>query len=289
MTTKPVNLNELNFSELTIGKVNTLDNGGKIAFVNYGEDGGQILTSSGLQDLPWDMNVYEEADGGKSYALSLSFKGRDTNQAPKNFYEGLEKLDDAMLDLGGKNQLEWLKKKGKSKEQVAEDYYTPNVRWGKDKVTGEINTQYPPRFQVKLAKKNGRWTFDAYNQQKEKINLDEVDLETLLVRGAKVKALVKLTTVWTGARGYGCKWAVTQLKVHSTQRFTGYAFGDDSEDDDETEYAAPVVAPVAADDADADDADDEVEEEDEVDEVEEEPEPAPVKKKRIVKKKKPSA
>ena len=42
MTTKPVNLNELNFSELTIGKVNTLDNGGKIAFVNYGEDGARF-------------------------------------------------------------------------------------------------------------------------------------------------------------------------------------------------------------------------------------------------------
>lgn len=276
---KPMNLNDINMSDIKISKVNTLDNGGKIAFVNYGEDGSQIITTTGLQELPWDLNIYEEADGNKNYSVSLSFKNRDTNPGTKNFFEGLEKLDEEMLELGVQNQLEWLKKKGKSKEQLAEDYYTPNIRWAKDKVTGEVNTQYPPRFQVKLAKKNGKWSFDAYDQNKEKINLEEEDLEALLVRGAKVKALLKLTTVWTGSRGYGCKWAVMQLKIHRTQQFVGYAMGDEDEDD-ETEYAEDTQNTDTSHNNEVHEEPDE-----EVTEPELEPEPVKPKKKRIVRKK----
>ena len=285
-TMKPMNLNEINESDMTFSKVNNLDNGGKICFVNYGEDGSSIHTSTGLMELPWDMNVYEEPNGEKSYGLSLSFKNRDVNQVTKNFFEGCEKLDEIMLDKGVEHQLEWLKKNKKTKEHMKEDYFTPNIRWAKDKETGELNTQYPPRFQVKLAKRNGRWTFDAYDQNRAKIDLDEVNLEDLLVKGAKVKALLKLTTVWTGARGYGCKWAVVQLKIHKSQQLIGYAFDDDDEDD-ETEYSqnkGPSLTPAADDNLSQEDED----EEDYLEEAVDAPKPEP-KKKKIVRKKKSSA
>jgi hypothetical protein len=232
-TMKPVNMNDVDFSKLDFSEVNNLDNGGKICYANYGEDGGSLITSTGMMELPWNMNVYDEADGGKSYALSLSFKGRDTNPATKTFYEGLEALDEHMLQAGVDNQVEWLRKKGKTVDNMKEDYYTPNVRWGKDKETGEISTQYPPRFQMKLVKKNGRWDFPVFSDDRKRVDLDEVKLDDLLVKGAKVKALIKMTTVWTGARGYGCKWKVLQMKVVKGQQFTEYAF-DDEDDEDET-------------------------------------------------------
>ena len=282
---KPINLNEIDESKFSFGEVRTLDNGGKICFVNYGDEGttDSIITSSGLQDLPWDMNTFENPDGSKSFSLSLSFRNRDTNPSTKNFYLGCEKLDDIMLDMGVKNQLEWLKKKGKSKEHMEEDYYTPNVRWAKDKETGERNTEYPPRFQVKLNKKNGKWAFDCFDQNRQLIDLNEVPLESLLVRGAKVKALMKLTTVWTGAKGFGCKWAVMQLKIHKSQQLTGYAFNDEDEDEDTVTDTQNTEVSLTVPDNDEDEntQEDYLEEEVEVEEVK----PAPKKKKRLVKKK----
>jgi len=233
--TKPMNLNEINEEMLSFGDIKTLDNGGKICFVNYGEGDStsNLVTQTGLQDLPWDMNTFDNPDGTKSYSLSMSFKNRDTNPSTKNFFEGCEKLDHIMLNHGVENQMEWLKKRGKTAEQLAEDYYTPNVRWAKDKETGEVNPEYPPRFQLKLVQRNGKWAFNVYNENRELVNLDETPLESLLVRGAKVKALIKLTTVWTGSKGFGCKWAVVQLKIHRTQQYNNYAFNDDDDEDEE--------------------------------------------------------
>lgn len=292
MNTKPMNLNEINGSHLSFGDVKSLDNGGKIAFVNYGGEDStdSLITSTGLQELPWDMNTYENPDGSKSYSLTLSFKNRDINPSTKNFFEGCEKLDDIMLDRGVQNQMEWLKKRGKTKDQLKEDYYTPNVRWAKDKETGELNPQYPPRFQIKLVQKSGKWAFNGYDQNKELIDFNETPLETLLVRGAKVKALVKLTTVWTGAKGFGCKWAIQQLKIHRTQQLTGYAFDDEDEEDqlDHTEYSknkeVSLTESVDAVDADTVDADEDVDA-DEYLEEEVEVAPVPTKKKVIRRKK----
>jgi hypothetical protein len=281
MNMKPMNLNAVDETKLSFGEVKNLDNGGKIAFVNYGDEGStdSLMTYTGLQDLPWDMNTYDNPDGSKSYSLTLSFRDRDSNPATKSFYEGCEKLDSAMLDMGVQNQMEWLKKKGKSKEQLAEDYYTPNVRWAKDKETGERDTQYPPRFQIKLVKKNNKWAFDAYDQNKQVIDLDETPLETLLVRGAKVKALIKLTTVWTGSKGFGCKWAIMQLKIHRSQKLTGYAFADDDEDDLDSVVDTPNTDVSLTTEDDAESGEEEyLEEEVEV-------KPSPVKKKRVVRKK----
>ena len=289
MNMKPMNLNELDYSNLTVSELKTLDNGGKICFVNYGEDSSSVQTQTGLQELPWDMNVYED-DGNKSYSLSLSFRSRDTNPTTKCFYEGLEKLDSAMLDLGVQNQLEWLKKKGKDRDAMEEDYYTPNIKWAKDQVTGERNTQYPPTFKVKLAQKNGKWAFDAFDQNREKIDFEKESLESLLVRGAKVKALLKLTTVWATAKGYGCKWAVMQLKIHRSQQLTGYAFADDDEeDDDELSRTNTEQKPSLTIDDDEDDEDEGEYLEEEVVVEEPEPDPPATKKKKVVRKKKKDA
>jgi len=183
-----------------------------------------------------------------------------------------------MLAKGEQNQMEWLKKRGKSKKDLKDDYYTPNVRWAKDKDTGELNPQYPPRFQIKLVQKSGKWAFQAYDQNKDLIDLEETPLETLLVRGAKVKALIKLTTVWTGAKGFGCKWAIQQLKIHRSQQISGYAFDDDNDEEEDLDLPTAdntKVSLTTEDDAESGEED-----------LEEDVEVAPVpKKKRVVRKK----
>ena len=280
MTTKPITLNNIDDDKLNFGEVRALDNGGKICFVNYGGESStdSLLTSTGLQELPWDMNTYDNPDGSKSYSLTLSFKNRDTDPRTKDFFEGCEKLDDIMLAKGEQNQMEWLKKRGKSKKDLKDDYYTPNVRWAKDKDTGELNPQYPPRFQIKLVQKSGKWAFQAYDQNKDLIDLEETPLETLLVRGAKVKALIKLTTVWTGAKGFGCKWAIQQLKIHRSQQISGYAFDDDNDEEEDLDLPATNnTTPSLTTEDDAESGEEDLEEDVEV---------APVpKKKRVVRKK----
>ena len=277
---------DFSVSNVKYSQVRTLDNGGKVIYLSH--DGAPIVLQTPEMYAPFGINKGWESKDGKEQSsnkvtLDLSFKGKETRPVLNKFFENFVELDNKLVKDGADNSAAWLKKK--YTETVVKEFYTPTIRYSKDKNTGEISDKYPPTFKVTLPKKDGKYAFETYNKDGQKIELDESQL-----KGAKVSAIIQCLGIWVAGQKYGLSWKVLQFRVSPQSRINGYSFkeiaddkaDDNLSDDEEGSDAHPDAEEVMQNALVEKQSDDElVESSDEEDELEAKKEPV---KKAVVKK-----
>ena len=190
----------------------------------------KTIIQTPVMDCPFDVQVFEEEKtGNKTYSLSLSFRGMDEKPKLKNFHEKLVELDNKLIDDGVTNQKKWFKKKGFTKEVIKGAFYNPIVKVSM--TDGEPDGKFPPTMKLKLPMLDNKFMVKGYNHKKE-----EIDLLENLGKGAKVKALIEIRSLWFGAGKYGLVIRPLQLKIKAApSKLTGYSFIEDSDDEDNNE------------------------------------------------------
>ncbi len=216
------------------GTPRTNDNGGKTIYMSYNKS--PIVLQTPEMFAPFGKQKWENDKGVAKWTLDLSFKGMDTREQLKVFYDKMNEVDEKLIDDGVQNAFEWLKKKGASRD-VVKALYTRLVRHPVDKNTGEVTDKYPPTFKLTLPWKDGSFQCEVYDNSRKL-----VDLATLETKGARVTAIIQCLGIWVAAGKYGCTWKVLQMRVVPPQSIRGYAFKeieeavvdlDDDEDDDD--------------------------------------------------------
>lgn len=231
-------------SKMTVGNVKSLDNGGKIVYISHSEK--PLIVQTPEMTVPFGMSRWN-ADGASSagaggfdkYTIELSFKDRETRPSLSKFFDMMSAVDKYMLNNAIDNSQAWFKKKYSTTE-IVDALYTPCVKFPKDKATGEITDKYPPTFRLSLPFRNGAFAVETFDNDKNKINL--LDVET---KGSKVTAIIQLSGVWLAGGKFGCSWKVLQMRVVPPSTIKGFAFQDIDEDklvdsdidDDEEERA----------------------------------------------------
>jgi hypothetical protein len=280
-----------NASKLSISQPKVLESGGKMAYLNYG-DARSLLFQTPSLSSPFGMNVFDKA-GPPKYSIDLALSGYQENPKVKAFYKALSDLDEYMVDQGVKNSKLWFK--SDMKREVVSAFYTPCVKFGRDKEGNQ--TPYPPNFKIQLRRTRDGNEFECqFYDHKSKNDpnakaLKGVPIEEMLVKKVEVTALVQCTGVWFAGGKFGVSWKAVQMRLDSVpEGLRGYGFQDEEfssrpapapavEDEDEDEVAtAPAPAPAHA--SSSADVDEENDDEDE------EVAPAPVPKKTIITKKK---
>ena len=205
---------DFNIANVGIGSVRTLDNGGKIVYLNYKSN--KLFLQTPKLKAPFGLSNWE----GK-YSLDLSLSGYDGSvESVKTFYTALATLDEYMLDQGMQNGMAWFKRKMASTE-VVDALYSRNVKFAKDKATGEVTDKYPPTFKLSLPFRDGKFACDVYDVKRNPLDLSSVEL-----KGAKITAIAQCTGVWLAGGKFGCSWKVVQLLVEPQETIKGYAFKD---------------------------------------------------------------
>jgi len=233
-------------SKMTVGNVKSLDNGGKIVYISHNEK--PLIVQTPEMTVPFGMSRWN-ADGGGAggaggvdkYTIELSFKDRETRPSLGKFFDMMGTVDKFMLNSAIENSQAWFKKKYSTTE-IVDALYTPCVKFPKDKATGEITDKYPPTFRLSLPFRNGAFAVETFDNDKNKINL--LDVET---KGSKITAIIQLSGVWLAGGKFGCSWKVLQMRVVPPSTIKGFAFQDidedklvDSDIDDEEEERAIV-------------------------------------------------
>ena len=279
-------------SKVSVSQPKVLDSGGKLAYVNYGDSRSLLIQTPSLPS-PFGMNVFDK-NGPPKYSLDLALRGYQEAGKVKAFYDALSSLDEYMIDLGVKNSKLWFK--ADMKREVIQAFYTPIVKFGRDKEGNQ--TPYPPNVKLQLRKnREGAFETEFYgedarsNPKAKPLDLEENPLETFLVKKVEVTALMQCTGVWFAGGKYGLSWKAVQVRLDSVPvGLRGYGFVNDEEeapaqggggefsrppprqvvDEDEEEETAPAptTAPTRA----------VVEDEDDEEEVA----AAPVPKKKVV-------
>ena len=244
--------------QITYGTPRINDNGGKSIYLSFHKR--PIVLQTPEMFAPFGMQKWDNDKGVTKYTLDLSFKGMDTRETVKTFFEKITELDDKLIDDGLTNSFDWLKKKGVSRD-VVKELYTRMIRYPVDKSTGEISTKYPPTFKLTIPFRDGGFQCEVYDASRK-----QIDLSSMETKGARVTAIIQCLGVWVAAGKFGCTWKVLQMRVAPPQAIKGYAFKevhealDDIEDEEDNKSAAKKASKASSVISSSDDDDDEEDE-----------------------------
>ena len=231
MSSPVVQPSTFDVSKVSISQPKVLDSGGKMAYLNYG-DGKRLLIQTPSLPAPFGMSVFDKA-GPPKYSVDLALRGYQDQPKPKALFAALQKLDEYMIEQGVKNSKVWFK--ADMRREVVEAFYTPCVRFGKDKQGNQ--TSYPPNLKVQLRRKRDGSDFEClFYDQKSKGDPDAQPLrgipaEELLVKRSEMTALIECTGVWFAGGKFGVSWKAVQIRLDSVPTgLRGYGF--EEEDDD---------------------------------------------------------
>jgi hypothetical protein len=171
----------------------------------------------------------------------------------------MKSIDEAMIQEGVKNSVAWFK--SKLSEDVIRAFYTPCVKYSKDKEGNVLN--YPPNLKLKLRKVNNDFETKFYD-----INGNPykgIPVEDLLVKGVQVTAIIECAGVWFAGSKFGLTWRAKQIAIHKLpEKIADFAFKglgsvkppvedvedeeqeQNSEVDDDAAFRAPPKASVVA-------------------------------------------
>ena len=274
---------KMDLSKVSFSTPKTLDNGGKMIYLNY--NGGinplHIQTPEG--ELIWDPNYF--ADDGKEVDSSLTGKYSVTMSIKKaekgmlEFHDSFVALDEYIMTAAKENSQAWFKKP-KISEDAIRELYTPQIKVSVDSETGLPN-EYPPKFTYKVVKRDGKFKdFVIYDNNKKVFDVNKttdepVELSNVMVKGARVKVVLKCNGIWIANGKFGCTWRAEQILIKVPEGgLRDFAILSDSDEEEAEEVVDEK--PIMLEDSD----------EDEV--VEDEPKPEPTKKTRKVRVKKDS-
>lgn len=246
-------------TDVKIGTIKTLSNGGKMAYVSYKDRSLAIQIPE--MYAPFGMNTYVNEDTGiQKHSIELSFRNIDDRESLQKFKKFIEDIDSKVIETAFQNSQAWFKKKYSSKE-VLEALYTSSVKYPKDKETGEIITKYPPTFKVNLPEREGSFRFEAYNKNQESVNLKEIT-----TKGSKFICIIQCGGVWIAGGKFGVTWKAVQLQVTPPQTISGFSIKNvksDNIDDDNEEDISEVTQKL--DSTEVDDSDEDDDEDDDSD------------------------
>jgi hypothetical protein len=291
-------------TKVNISQPKVLESGGKLAYLNYGDARSLTIQTPSLP-TPFGLNVFDK-NGPPKYSFDLAMRGYKEAGKVKQFFDALTQLDEYMVDQGVKNSKLWFK--SDMKREVVQAFYSPVVKFGRDKEGNQ--TAYPPNVKLQLRRnRNGDGFETEFYDDKSKSNphaqpLRGIPIEELLVKKSEVTVLMQCTGVWFAGGKFGLSWKALQVRLDSVPAgIHGYGFQEEGESASFAEPAefAPRQRSAAAPVAQIQDEDEEEDEETvpapsasashaaaaaDEEEDEEEVAPAPVPKKTVVTKKK---
>jgi hypothetical protein len=229
-----LNISELTFSDVKVDKYNK-----KMVFVN--RTGGKKV----LIQTPKMFNVFgvkrwhSEGTDTKddSFAVELSFSGKESNPELQKFHKVLSDLDNLVKEEAFKNRSTWLGKPKISKESIEETMYIPTLKVSMDK-NGDL-LEYPDRFKVKFDKdrESGKFVsskknnneIKVFDEDKQEISFDADNIESIMGKGSYLTSVVELVYITIGAK-ISLKFKFIQGKlIRNNSDITGNVMLEDDE------------------------------------------------------------
>uniref|UniRef100_A0A6C0JCR0 Uncharacterized protein n=1 Tax=viral metagenome TaxID=1070528 RepID=A0A6C0JCR0_9ZZZZ len=225
------NLDKITFDEPVVNKY-----GGKSCRVRL--NGKDIIFQFPRSRLAFGLGKYDEKDKNgqvikTKYSLDFSLAGYELGEDGKPIspkmrigYDVLVGLREVLIKAAMENSASWLDMDDAT-EQLAKALTRDTLKFSKDKVTKKPSTKWAPTFHTKLGFWEGRFTVNAYDENKTKIT----DIPSALTAGCEAIPIVKITGVNFAGGKVGYSFRCEQLKVYPAKGLSSYAFLEEDEED----------------------------------------------------------
>ena len=151
-------------SNIIISPPKVNKSGGKNSNVINRDTKKTLMMSTNSWMLTWGINEYtDEKTGAKTYDVSLQFPGDGYNTPETdNMLAKIKEIEELFKTELLSNPALYFNKKTMSRE-VLDALWTPMLRYPKDKVTLDFNTNLPPTLRLKIPYYDGKFSFEIYD------------------------------------------------------------------------------------------------------------------------------
>lgn len=164
--------------------------------------------------LTWGINE-NQFDGSdkKSYDMSLQFPSAEyLREDTSAFLENMKKMNDYIKDQACINSKAWFGKVQSA--EVVDAFWTPLLKYPKDKSTGEPDHSKSPTLRVKIPFWDGQFKCEIYNVQRELVfPKPGVSILDVVPKGSEVKVMLQCGGIWFAGGKFGVTWKPYQMIV----------------------------------------------------------------------------
>ena len=227
-------------SNVTFSEVKVNAKGGKKIFVSY--NGAPILIQLPKMGSPFGVNRSKYGDATNFSGppkCSVSFGNMDEHPELKELHDKLTSVENIVKKEAQTNSNAWFKKKKMSMETINE-FFKSSIKQSKDKETNEPNGKYPDTFDFKIIEYNGQVQTTFFSNDKHPDTKKPVELDSAVfsahraLKGAQLKVILKLNSVWIVDKKFGCTWDAESMIVFPTKTLgNDYAFIDESDNEED--------------------------------------------------------
>jgi hypothetical protein len=171
--------------------------------------------------LTWGVNENDfDGTGKKSYDLSLQFPSAEYANADSSaFLENLKRLEVYVKEQACTNSKAWFGKVQSA--EVVDAFWTPMLRYPKDKTTGDFDYTKSPTFRVKLPFWDGNFKFVIFNVHGEQVFPKEnVNIMDVVPKSSEVKIILQCGGIWFAGGKFGITWKPFQMIVKPKLQLT---------------------------------------------------------------------
>jgi hypothetical protein len=164
--------------------------------------------------LTWGINE-NQFDGSdkKSYDMSLQFPSAEyLREDTSAFLENMKKMNDYIKEQACINSKAWFGKVQSA--EVVDAFWTPLLKYPKDKVTGEPDYSKSPTLRVKIPFWDGQFKCEIYNVHRELIfPMEGRSILDVVPKGSEVKVMLQCGGIWFAGGKFGVTWKPYQMIV----------------------------------------------------------------------------
>jgi len=169
--------------------------------------------------MNWGVNVYDNANGSKSYDLTIQFPREEFgNDDTKNLLDMLVEFEDKVKADAQKNPRDWFGKSSMSAE-VIDALWSPMLKYPKDQSTGEPDKTRSPTLKVKLPVWEGEYKFELFDVNQTSLipNDDGRGPEEFIQKGSNVACIIQCGGIWFANGKFGVTWKLYQGVVKQVE------------------------------------------------------------------------
>ena len=164
--------------------------------------------------MTWGINE-NQYDGSekKSYNMSLQFPSAEyLREDTSAFLENVKKLETYVKEQACLNSKAWFGKVQSA--EVVDAFWTPILKYPKDKATGEPDHSKSPTLTVKFPFWDGQFKCEIYNVHRELIfPKPDISILDVIPKGSEVKGMLQCGGIWFAGGKFGITWKAYQMIV----------------------------------------------------------------------------
>jgi hypothetical protein len=207
-------------ANMIYGKPKVNSKGGKSIGITNSKTRRSLMIHTPMM-LTYGVNKRTNDDGSISYDMAIQLPREEfATPETRELQSMMAEMEERIVNDAFANSRDWFGKKYSSLE-VVKEFWTPMLKFPKNKDDGSYDTSRAPTIKVKLPFWDGQAKFDLFDLKSTQIFPNETGQgpDELVQKGCNVCCTLLCGGIWITGSKFGVTWKLSQAAVKTPETF----------------------------------------------------------------------